>query len=92
MGWDRAPGSASWRSRDAAGLEHHAGQGEPGHRREPDDGRGRVVGNDATIAFGQTGSFLELNVMLPVTAAALLDSIALLAAATNNFSHGRSRA
>jgi fumarate hydratase class II len=27
----------------------------------------RVVGNDATIAFGQTGSFLELNVMLPVT-------------------------
>ena len=35
----------------------------------------RVVGNDATIAFGQTGSFLELNVMLPVTAAALLESI-----------------
>ncbi len=46
----------------------------------------RVVGNDATIAFGQTGSFLELNVMLPVTAAALLESIALLAAATSNFS------
>jgi fumarate hydratase class II len=46
----------------------------------------RVVGNDATIAFGQTGSFLELNVMLPVTAVALLDSIALLAAATANFS------
>src|SRR4029079_12124284 len=41
----------------------------------------RVVGNDATIAFGQTGSFLELNVMLPVTAAALLESIELLAAA-----------
>ena len=33
----------------------------------------RVVGNDATIAFGQTGSFLELNVMMPVTAVALLD-------------------
>jgi fumarate hydratase, class II len=46
----------------------------------------RVVGNDATIAFAQTGSFLELNVMLPVTAAALLESIALLAAATSNFS------
>jgi fumarate hydratase, class II len=46
----------------------------------------RVVGNDATIAFGQTGSFLELNVMLPVTAAALLESLALLAAATSNFS------
>ena len=42
----------------------------------------RVVGNDATIAFGQTGSFLELNVMLPVTAAALLESIELLAAAS----------
>ncbi|MEP6638030.1 MAG: class II fumarate hydratase [Chloroflexota bacterium] len=46
----------------------------------------RVVGNDATIAFSQTGSFLELNVMLPVTADALLESITLLAAATSNFS------
>ena len=46
----------------------------------------RVVGNDATIAFGQTGSFLELNVMLPVTAVALLESISLLAAASSNFS------
>ena len=46
----------------------------------------RVVGNDATIAFGQTGSFLELNVMLPVTAVAMLESIALLAAAARNFS------
>ncbi len=46
----------------------------------------RVVGNDATIAFAQTGSFLELNVMLPVTALALLESIELLAAATTNLS------
>ncbi len=46
----------------------------------------RVVGNDATVAFGQTGSFLELNVMLPVTAVALLESIELLAAATANLS------
>ena len=46
----------------------------------------RVVGNDATIAFGQTGSFLELNVMLPVTADALLESIGLLSAAAANFS------
>jgi fumarate hydratase class II len=45
----------------------------------------RVLGNDATVAFGQTGSFLELNVMLPVTTAALLESIALLAAAARNF-------
>ena len=45
----------------------------------------RVVGNDATIAFGQTGSLLELNVMMPVAATALLESIALLAAASRNF-------
>ena len=45
----------------------------------------RVIGNDATIAFGQTGSFLELNVMMPVTAVALLESIELLAAAARNF-------
>jgi fumarate hydratase class II len=46
----------------------------------------RVVGNDATVAFGQTGSLLELNVMLPVTAVTMLESIRLLAAATANFS------
>jgi fumarate hydratase class II len=45
----------------------------------------RVVGNDATIVFAQTGSLLELNVMLPVTAVALLESITLLAAAARNF-------
>jgi fumarate hydratase class II len=45
-----------------------------------------VVGNDATVAFGQTGSLLELNVMLPVTAVALLESITLLAAAARNLS------
>jgi fumarate hydratase class II len=45
----------------------------------------RVIGNDATVAFGQTGSFLELNVMLPVTSQALLESITLLAASARNF-------
>ena len=45
----------------------------------------RVVGNDATIGFGQTGSFLELNVMLPVTAVAILESIGLLANSARNF-------
>jgi fumarate hydratase class II len=45
----------------------------------------RVVGNDATIAFAQTGSLLELNVMMPVTAVALLESIGLLAASARNF-------
>jgi len=46
----------------------------------------RVIGNDATVAFAQTGSFLELNVMLPVTASAMLESIDLLGAAAANFS------
>jgi fumarate hydratase class II len=45
----------------------------------------RVIGNDATVAFGQTGSFLELNVMLPVTTLAILESISLLAASARNF-------
>ena len=45
----------------------------------------RVVGNDATVGFAQTGSLLELNVMLPVTALAMLESIGLLAASTRNF-------
>jgi fumarate hydratase class II len=45
----------------------------------------RVIGNDATVAFGQTGSFLELNVMLPVTAQALLETVELLAASARNF-------
>ena len=44
----------------------------------------RVVGNDATIGFAQTGSLLELNVMLPVTALAMLESITLLAASVRN--------
>jgi len=45
----------------------------------------RVVGNDATVAFSQTGSFLELNVMMPVAAVSILESIALLAASAENF-------
>jgi fumarate hydratase class II len=45
----------------------------------------RVVGNDATIGFAQTGSFLELNVMMPVAAVSLLESIALLAESARNF-------
>jgi fumarate hydratase class II len=45
----------------------------------------RVIGNDATVAFSQTGSFLELNVMMPVAAVSLLESIGLLAASAGNF-------
>jgi fumarate hydratase, class II len=46
----------------------------------------RVVGNDATIGFAQTGSFLELNVMMPVAAVSLLESASLLGASATNFS------
>ena len=46
----------------------------------------RVVGNDATVGFCQTGSFLELNVMMPVAGVALLESITLLGSAAGNFS------
>ena len=46
----------------------------------------RVVGNDATIGFCQTGSLLELNVMMPVAAVSLLESITLLANSARNFS------
>ncbi len=44
----------------------------------------QVIGNDATIAFaGQSGNF-QLNVMLPVVAYNLLQSIDILAAATES--------
>jgi fumarate hydratase, class II len=46
----------------------------------------RVVGNDATVGFCQTGSFLELNVMMPVAAVTMLESITLLANSARNFS------
>ncbi|HEY6798153.1 MAG TPA: class II fumarate hydratase [Kineosporiaceae bacterium] len=41
----------------------------------------QVVGNDATIAWAGAGGSFELNVMVPVMARALLESIRLLAAA-----------
>ncbi len=47
----------------------------------------RVYGNDATVLVsGQSGSLFELNVMMPVAAAAMLESITLLAASVRNFS------
>ena len=46
----------------------------------------QVIGNDATIAIaGQSGNF-EINVMMPVAAYNLLQSIDLLAATCENFS------
>ncbi|MHB8507746.1 MAG: class II fumarate hydratase [Candidatus Dormibacteria bacterium] len=45
----------------------------------------QVVGNDAAVAFaGQVGSIFELNLMMPVAAHNLLQSIHLLAAAAIN--------
>jgi len=45
-----------------------------------------VIGNDTTIAIaGQSGNF-EINVMMPVAAYNLLQSIDLLAASCENFS------
>jgi len=47
----------------------------------------RVYGNDLTVAIsGQSGSFFELNVMMPVAAVATLESITLLATSVRNFS------
>jgi fumarate hydratase class II len=39
----------------------------------------QVVGNDAAVAFGGSAGTLELNVMMPVMARNLLESVALLA-------------
>ncbi|WP_328582405.1 class II fumarate hydratase [Streptomyces sp. NBC_00370] len=44
----------------------------------------RVVGNDAAVTFAQTGSVLELNVMMPVVIDAALQSVRLLSAAVWN--------
>ena len=46
----------------------------------------RVIGNDATVTYsGVLGSNFELNVMMPVIASSILESIDLLSAATENF-------
>ena len=45
----------------------------------------KVLGNDQTIAIAaQSGSIFELNLMMPVAAYCLLESIALLSAAAQN--------
>ena len=47
----------------------------------------RVYGNDLTVTIsGQSGSFFELNVMMPVAAVTTLESITLLATSVRNFS------
>jgi len=45
----------------------------------------QVVGNDAAVAFGGSAGTLELNVMMPVMARNLLESIRLLAAVARVF-------
>jgi len=45
----------------------------------------RVLGNDATVAFGgAAGSYFELNLMMPVVAYALLEAVTLLANSARN--------
>jgi len=46
---------------------------------------GQVIGHDATIAWCCAAGNFELNVMMPVMAYDLLDSVALLAASSLNF-------
>jgi fumarate hydratase class II len=45
----------------------------------------QVIGNDAAVAFGGAAGNFELNVMLPVIARNLLESIRLLAAVSEVF-------
>jgi fumarate hydratase class II len=45
----------------------------------------QVIGNDAAVAFGGAAGNLELNVMLPVIARNLLESVRLLAAVSRVF-------
>jgi fumarate hydratase, class II len=45
----------------------------------------QIIGNDATISFGATSGFFELNTMLPVTGYNLLQSIELLSSACRTF-------
>ncbi len=46
----------------------------------------RVLGNDVTVTLcGQSGSFFELNVMMPLAGYATLESISLLASSARNF-------
>lgn len=45
----------------------------------------RVLGNDQTLTIAaQSGSIFELNLMMPIAAVSLLESIALLAASAQN--------
>src|SRR5439155_21454742 len=45
----------------------------------------QVIGNDATVSMAAQGSHFELNMMMPVAAYNLLQSISLLAASSRNF-------
>lgn len=47
----------------------------------------RVMGNDVTVSVcAQSGSLFELNVMMPLAAHCLLDSVSLMARSAANFS------
>ena len=56
-----------------------------GHRRICHPGGGQVLGNDATVALAGQGGYFELNMMMPVAAYNLFQSISLLASSADNF-------
>ncbi|MCS7206984.1 MAG: class II fumarate hydratase [Dehalococcoidia bacterium] len=46
---------------------------------------GQVVANDTALVMANLGSYLELNLMMPLAARNLLESVSLLASASRNF-------
>ena len=68
----------------AGGLEHHAGQGEPGDPRGGDPGGDAVMGHDQAITIAVAMGSLELNPFLPLVAHCLLESFDLLAASCDS--------
>ena len=71
--------------RPTAWLEHHARQVNPVVCEAVRQVSAQVMGNDAAVAFAGSQGDFELNVMLPVMARNLLESIRLLAAVSQLF-------
>ena len=72
-------------SRDATWQFHHAGQGKPGNVRISDDGLRRSDRQRHHITWAGANGNFELNVMMPVMAHSLLESIRLLANVVDAF-------
>jgi len=70
---------------DAARLIHHAGKVNPVMCEMLIQVGAQVIGNDAAITFGGAYGNFELNVMMPVIAYNLMQSISLLTNGTRVF-------